>query len=175
MKKAKKQTKKRIKKPANRSSRATVDARIERVAGMLFAGEWVTGDSHVALAAEWRVTVSAVEKYAAFASRIVNERLGGPNMARAWGLPFIQRNAMAAATEGNHKTAIEGAATFLKYSGAEAPQKVAITDAKGEDIPPYMQRVWPAEVWAWVASEAANGRAATEAQMSAYLESMAQK
>lgn len=130
---------KKAKKPAKRAPRAEVDSRIELIAGKFLRGEWVAGDSHRELASQWRVSVSAVEKYAATASRVAVERLGGVDQVRAWGLSFIQRNAMAAAAEGNHKTAIDGAVAFLKIVGADAPQKVAVTNVQGEDLSPVQR------------------------------------
>lgn len=155
---------KKAKKPAKRAPRAEVDSRIELIAGKFLRGEWVAGDSHRELASQWRVSVSAVEKYAATASRVAVERLGGVDQVRAWGLSFIQRNAMAAAAEGNHKTAIDGAVAFLKIVGADAPQKVAVTNVQGEDLPEYMRRAWPLEVLQWAIAQ---GRVVGEAEMAA--------
>lgn len=159
------------KKPAPRSTRAAVDSRVERVAGMMARGEWVTGDSHKALAKEWRVSVSAVEKYASQASRVVMRGIGDAEQIRAWGLSLMQRLTMAAVEDGDIKTAMHGTERFMVLAGVDAPQKVAITNAAGEDLPAYVRKDWPIEVWNWALAQ---GRVVGEAEMAAKAEELAE-
>lgn len=141
---------KKKRKGAPRSTRRQVDNRIEHIAGMMQRFEWVTGDSHAELAKQWKVSAAAVEKYASAASRLAIRAIGDVEQIRAWGLSAMQRLTHAAASNGEIKTAMHGVSETMRLSGADQPQKIAITTVDGRDVlPPHLERKWDSRTWAW--------------------------
>lgn len=59
-----------------RAKRADREPRVHRVARMMCAGEWHTGPSHAALAAEWKCSIKNVEDIARQASALVRYIIG---------------------------------------------------------------------------------------------------
>jgi hypothetical protein len=55
----------------DRTAKTETEQRVDRIMDMMTTGTWVPGRSHRALAAEWSLTITTVERLAAEASRIL--------------------------------------------------------------------------------------------------------
>lgn len=88
------------------------------------------------LAAEWGVKVDVVWKYSAEASRRVRSReTRTPEEHRADLRPHLEVARCIAAAAGDAKGIVASVLAEAKIYGLDAPQKVAVTDSKGEDLP----------------------------------------
>ena len=118
-----------------KASTAEVKRRVAHIADMMSEFRWITRKSARDLSAEWHVAISTVEGYATEASRAVLTSLGDPEQIRARVFAGMDRLTTVAAAKGEFRTAMHGLSEIARLAGLDAPQKVAITDAKGDDLP----------------------------------------
>lgn len=90
------------------------------------------------LAEEWGVSISMVRQHAAEASRRVRSGWRKPKAIRRDVLTKLQRAFWVADREGDAKGMTAAALATAKVAGVEAPTKVALTTAAGEDLPAYL-------------------------------------
>jgi len=135
-----------------------VSAMVSEIAGMMSNGQWVTGRSHQAMAAREGVTVSAVERWAAEAGRVLRsltsaqrEELQARNAAH---LEALAADAHAAGEFGD---AVRARAEMAKLLGLNAPEKHqhAHVVASYEQLEPKQKRAQLVEAIAALQAELA--------------------
>lgn len=127
-----------------RASAEQVAARVDRLEELMRRGEFVPETARQwerLLAEEWGVSVSMVRQHAAEASRRVRSGWRKPKAIRRDVLTKLQRAYWRADEQGDAKGMTAAALATAKIAGVEAPQKVAITDAAGEDLPPQLREL----------------------------------
>ena len=74
-----------------------------------------------------------------------------------------------ARTQGSARDMVAVVLAHDKITGASGPTKVAITDAKGDDLPSFLRKPWDPRVVQWVVGQ---NRLVSEAEMEAYAEAL---
>jgi len=107
---------------------------------MMTTGQWGPLKS-AELASVWGLEESAVRKHAAEASRLIVANMGDPTEIRGKLLGMLEE-AAEMARQGAAEDPAKAGKLLLDIvkqhavlAGVNAPQKVAITDSKGDDIP----------------------------------------
>jgi hypothetical protein len=113
---------------------AITEARIARIAGMMRRLDWRTGESAPELAAEWKLSRSAVEKLSAEASRRVRAELADRREVTTVVTAALARVLHDAVAAGDRRNAIRAAETWARIAGAIAPPQrdpLPCADASG--------------------------------------------
>jgi len=105
----------------------TVDTRVEHIADLMSRGLWITRTSAKQLAAEWGISKSTVEHYAAEASRRVRADRGTLDQVRDSQLARLEMIAMQAIGKKEFRTAVAAIEAAAKISGTMAAQKHEVT------------------------------------------------
>ncbi len=118
----------------------TVEERIKYMVGLMTTGKWVLGKTTVELAQQWGLSITVVAQNASEASRLVRSATGDVDQIRAQLTAYCEE-AMANAREGENRVDVAKAMAqvirvLADIHGATAPQKIAVTDTKGNDLPP---------------------------------------
>lgn len=115
--------------------------RVIVIAEMMTTGKWGPLKSYE-LAEVWGLEESAVRRSAAEASRLIVANMGDPTEVRGKLLGMLEE-AAEMARQGATKDPVKAGKLLLDIAkqhavlaGVNAPTKVAITDSKGDDIPP---------------------------------------
>lgn len=93
---------------------AITEQRIEHIAAMMRRLEWRTGDSGPALAREWRLSRSSLEKLAAEASRRVRAEVTDPGAVTLTVCAALEKTLRDALADGDRKSVIRAAATWSR-------------------------------------------------------------
>lgn len=108
-------------KPAPRSTRAAVDARVEIIADLMVDGRWLGRRSAKELAKTWSVSVNAVHEYASTASTLVRVSIGTPEEILVRILASLDRIATLALHKGKYDAAIKANLGLAEVLGLKAP------------------------------------------------------
>lgn len=119
----------------------TVAQRVKVIAEMMISGQWGPLKS-CDLAAVWGLEESAVRKHAAEASRLIVANMGDPTELKGRLVGMLEE-ALKCARDGALEDPLKAGKLIVDIvkqhavlAGVNAPQKVALTDSKGDDIPP---------------------------------------
>lgn len=119
----------------------TVAQRVNIIAEMMITGQWGPLKS-CDLAAVWGLEESAVRKHAAEASRLIVANMGDPTELKGRLIGMLEE-ALKCARDGQLEDPLKAGMLMVNIvkqhavlAGVNAPTKVAITDSKGDDIPP---------------------------------------
>lgn len=149
--KRKPETASRARAKAERATAAEAHRRTMQVAREMSKGEWRT-ERAAELAAEWEVSESAVRQVSAAASKVVRLLAGETDELRDNLMRWLERAYAMALEQKDPKAMVAAALGAAKLLGLDAPQKVAITDVKGNDVvrlPLVLQDAHPAVIkWA---------------------------
>lgn len=114
---------------------------MKHIVELMLDGKWNVGSSY-ALAEMWGIHESTVRKHSAEASRWIVHAFGDPEEVRGRVLAMLEEAARYA-REGAAEEPVKAgkllsdiARQHAVLAGVNAPQKLAITDSKGDDIPP---------------------------------------
>lgn len=121
--------------------RAVTESRIAHIAQMMRRLEWRTGESGPALATQWGLSTSSLEKLAAEASKQVRAELGDPDEVRRLTTAALTKVLHDAIASGDPRTVIRAAETLARIVGAVAPARHDIRGGVGGQI-----RIIPASV-----------------------------
>lgn len=119
-------------KPAPRSTRAAVDARVEIIADLMVDGRWLGRRSAKELASRWSVSVNAVHEYASTASTLVRVSIGSPEEILVRICASLDRIATLALHKGKYDAAIKANLGLADVLGLKAPTK-SKTELSGPD------------------------------------------
>jgi hypothetical protein len=117
--------------------------RVIVIAEMMTTGKWGPLKSYE-LAEVWGLEESAVRRSAAEASRLIVANMGDPTEVRGKLLGMLEEAAemarLGAETDPakSGKLLLDIVKQHAVLAGVNAPTKVAITDSKGDDIPPAL-------------------------------------
>lgn len=103
--------------------RATTETRIEHIARMMRRNQWRRGESGPELAAEWGVSKSSVEKYAAAASKRVLAEVSDPDAVRLLSLSTLTEIARDALAAGDRRNAIRAVESLARLGGVVPPTR----------------------------------------------------
>lgn len=144
--------------------------RVKQIVALMASDDWsaATGPG---LAEKWGLDAATVRKDSAEASRLVRDHFLPPvEETRGLLARRLDEAYLVAKMQLDAKGMVAAVLAHDKISGASGPQKVAITNAAGEDLPAYVRKDWPMAVWEWALAQ---GRVVGEAEMSAKAEEFA--
>lgn len=139
------ETPKHAKQRKLRAREAEVDERAAEIAQMMAAGQWVTGQSHMALSKKWGAELEAVKHAAQRAGQALRvlmhtdkEELRARNAAHLEGL------AADAHAAGEFRAAVSARDSIAKLLGLNAPEKHehAVVVAQYEQLPRAGKAQW---------------------------------
>jgi hypothetical protein len=133
---------------------AVTEARIAHIAGMMRRLAWRTGESAPELAADWKLSRSAVEKLSAEASRRVRAELADPGEVTTIVTSALARVLHDALAAGDRRNAIRAAETWARIAGAVAPPRrdpLPTADVRGVTL--YQPATSPAAPTVWLPEE----------------------
>lgn len=142
--------------------------RVRQIAALMAADEWsaATGPG---LAERWGLDAATVRKDSAEASRLVRDHFLPPvEETRGLLARRLDEAYLVAKLQLDAKGMVAAVLAHDKISGASGPQKVAITNAAGQDVPDFINRM-PVEV---MLHFAAQGRVPSEAEAQAKAEEL---
>lgn len=117
----------------------TVEERIKYMVGLMTTGKWVLGKTTVELAEQWGLSITVVAQNASEASRLVRSATGDMEQIRTQ-LTSYGEEAMDNARKGDNPVEVAKAMAqvirvLADIHGVSAPQKIALTDTAGNDLP----------------------------------------
>lgn len=132
------------------ASRTTTEARVREISGLMQSGRWL---SKVAteLAERWGVSVKTVQHASAEASRRLRSALNLEEEAAALAGCFDLAIELAT-NQGDPRALVLATEAKAKALGLDKPQKIAITDAAGDDLPAPLRGLTPEQVLEYVAT-----------------------
>lgn len=120
------------------------EERIRTIMGLMLAppGQptWKTVTAFE-LAERWHLDPTTIRTDAAEASRRIRESAGSREEIRDRLVHRLDRLAELGEAQGDVKGATSALMGAAKLLGVEAPQKVAVTDAAGDDLPPQLREL----------------------------------
>jgi hypothetical protein len=144
----------RVRDPKNALVRAKsdskVDAGVSACVELMVAGKWRTGKSHEALAKQFSVTRTCVERWASEASRHIRRALGDPEELRARWLSQLEAVHGEARELGDLPAAIAAIGVAAKVSGIDK-QGASSTVVNVAEVPAVRQLV--ADLKEWLATK----------------------
>lgn len=103
-----------------------VDERVKHVEDLMRRAKWERGRSNRQLAAAWGLTVTAVNHYAAEASRRVRAEVTDPDSVQFTICGALQTIVREGLEESDRSSVIKAADVWSRVSGARAPDKLDV-------------------------------------------------
>lgn len=131
-------------------SRVTTEARVREISALMQSGRWL---SKVAaeLAERWGVSVKTVRAASAEASRRLRSALNLEEEAASLAGCFDLAIELAT-NQGDPRALVLATEAKAKALGLDKPQKVAVTDVAGNDLPPALCGLTPEQMLEYVAT-----------------------
>lgn len=131
-------------------SRVTTESRVREISALMQSGRWI---SKVALdlAERWGVSVKTVRAASAEASRRLRSELNLEEEAAALSGCFDLAISLAS-EQGDPRALVLATEAKAKALGLDKPQKIAMTDAQGDDLPYPLRGLTPEQMLEYVAT-----------------------
>jgi hypothetical protein len=105
-----------------------VDSLVDEIRGLMASGQWVTGRSHDSLALREGVTVGAVQRWAAEASRALRQLTDADRLElQTRNAAHLEALAADAHQAGKFGDAVQARAQHAKLLGLNAPERQHVT------------------------------------------------
>lgn len=128
----------------------STEARVREISALMQSGRWL---SKVAteLAEKWGVSVKTVRAASAEASRRIRSELNLEEEAASLAGCFDHAIELAS-NQGDARALVLATEAKAKALGLDKPQKIAVTDSKGNDLPPGLIDLTPEQMLEYVAT-----------------------
>lgn len=117
-----------------RASKPVMHSRIGTVRALMSEGQW-SGTKAAELARAWGVALHTVSDYATRASDSLLEAQGGYEATRSAVYGRLEHAYALAEKQGDARSMVAACREMISLFGLDAPQKIAITDVEGNDLP----------------------------------------
>ena len=118
----------------SRASRPEAHHRVGIVRALMSEGAW-SGAKATELAVKWGVAVRTIKNYATRASDSLLEAQGGYEATRSAVYGRLEHAYALAEKAGDPRAMVAACREMIDLFGLNAPQKIAITDTDGNDLP----------------------------------------
>lgn len=132
------------------ASKVTTEARVREISALMQNGRWLSKVANE-LAERWDVSVKTVQAASAEASRRLRAGLNLEEEAASLAGCFDLAIELAS-NQGDPRALVLATEAKAKALGLDKPQKVAVTDVAGNDLPAPLRGLTPDQVLEYVAT-----------------------